>query len=112
MSLLDIANTDLVNIIAPDFETVTVQVDINATPVEVQALISHIGAGLDPDTGQIIASESFTISFVQQELTDKGITLIADESIVTWKTATFMLSEQMPDKTLLMPKWQGVRYDV
>lgn len=111
MALIDIANTDLNNAIKADMELVNVQVDKDSVQVEVSVLKSHIGASLDPDTGQIVASESITISFLKQELADKGLTLLSGLSIVSWSGNTYLLDTQMPDETLGLYKWSATRYD-
>ena len=111
MSILDIANADLNNSIKADMELINVQVKANTPQTEVSCLKSHIGVTADANTGQLIASESITISFLEKELLDKGITLVADESIANWETFSFLLVEQMPDKTLGLIKWQAARYD-
>lgn len=111
MALVDIANTDLNNAIKADMELVNVQANKDSAQVQVSVLKSHIGASLDPETGQIVASESITISFVKQELADKGLTLLADTSIVNWTGNAYLLDNQMPDETLGLYKWSATRYD-
>ena len=111
MALVDIANTDLNNAIKADMELVTVQVDKDSAQVQVSVLKSHIGASLDPETGQLIASESITISFLKQELSDNGLTLLSGASIVSWSGNTYLLDNQMPDETLGLYKWSATRYD-
>ena len=111
MALIDIANTDLNNAIKADMELVSVQVEKDSAQVEVSVLKSDIGASLDPDTGQIVASQSITISFLKQELSDKGLTLLSGISIVSWSGNTYLLDNQMPDETLGLYKWSATRYD-
>ena len=111
MALIDIANTDLNNAIKADMELVNMQVNKDSTQVEVSVLKSDIGASLDPDTGQIVASQSITISFLKQELADKGLTLLSSTSIVSWSGNTYLLDNQMPDETLGLYKWSATRYD-
>ena len=111
MALIDIANSDLNNAIKADMELVNVQVDKDSAQVEVSALKSDIGASLDLDTGQIVASQSITISFLKQELADKGLTLLSGLSIVSWSGNTYLLDNQMPDETLGLYKWSATRYD-
>ena len=111
MALIDIANADLNNAIKADMELVNVQVDKDSAQVEVSVLKSDIGASLDPDTGQIVASQSITISFLKNELADNGLTLLSGVSIVSWSGNTYLLDNQMPDETLGLYKWSATRYD-
>lgn len=111
MALVDIANADLNSTIKADMELVNVQANKDSAQVEVSVLKSHIGASLDPETGQIVASQSITISFLKQELADNGLTLLSGISIVSWAGNTYLLDNQMPDETLGLYKWSATRYD-
>ena len=111
MALVDIANTDLNNAIKADMELANVQVDKDSAHVQVSVLKSHIGTRLDPESGQLIISESITISFLKKELADNGLTLLSGASIVSWSNNTYLLDNQMPDETLGLYKWSATRYD-